>query len=355
MSSWWQSLFKQNPNGANPTPQPVSSPEKLAQGQATDPLPGNWMENGSVSWIEDEGLLRDEGVLLGWAAAQRGVPFLIKRSEAGTTEEALTEDEALNEKVNAIKSYFEIREKKLLEELNQANERRKKATEDLDALIKEPKNYNRPGFYPISSLIKMLLLIATVIALLFTTIALVAPYNGDMGWALGIGIFFFGLLSVVLKSYLFPSKDKEDAEPIEYRSKTWQQQTVDWVLPLISTFVTIVWSLDQRAWYQSLAIAIFLIAMYYLLGRFFIKHIEMFQQHYQTYLKYHSLIAIIKACEDKAKEKQEGHYTKKCNAAIKIMTSEYFMARNSYTLGSSNVISRMQKQLKPNNGNGQHN
>ena len=210
-------------------------------------------------WIENEGLLRDEGVLFGLSGmnGESSSKLDAIRSYYGEQIARLTgEHEALQKRRDALRSKKSDIEKQI---------------EELRGSIREPEiegieGANRSGVAR-HNLVRYVLgfALSTVIcgANFFLVHELLSPHFGEPFWV-AVGVFAAGLFALYSPaSMLFISNEMQQEG--RGAAELWKMQLIEFGMPIAASSFVVIWSVETLTVVQSVGLFIYL-TMVFLAG-----------------------------------------------------------------------------------------
>ncbi|WP_031530757.1 hypothetical protein [Dyadobacter crusticola] len=234
--------------------------EPVAQQAAFDARELPKVEVTIPYWLEDEDMLRDEGVLFG-----------------------LSESDP-NEKTDIISKYFSNLAAGHIADIEQQNERiqelnlfigqKNNRIDELQERLKTPAGYPTTEHHLPRTLIGITLCIAMCIGNFFLIRESLKPVFNDNSW-IALGVFLAGMFSLFGRISLFHDTDSK---------VTWKSLLEEVGLPFASALFVFANVVTHQTWWQAFALFIFVFFLFLFAGKLLLSNITVLRNDLQAWL-----------------------------------------------------------------------
>ncbi|CAG5070454.1 hypothetical protein DYBT9623_03000 [Dyadobacter sp. CECT 9623] len=319
-------------------PQPEPEVRELQRVEVTIPY-----------WLEDEDMLRDEGVLFG-----------------------LSESDP-NEKTDIIQKYFSNLSAEHIANIEQQNERiqelnlfigqKNNRIEELQEKLKNPADKLAGEHHLPRTLIGISLCIAMCIGNFFLIRESLKPAFADNSW-IALGVFLAGMFSLFGKISLFHDTESK---------VTWKSLLEEVGLPFAAALFVFANVITYQTWWQAFALFIFVFFLFLFAGKLLLSNITVLRKDLQSWLNirndrrdYRDNTSNWEAdCqvlqeeidelrvkkwqvlrEQSASETERDRLFAKRDMLIKLFESEFFLARRMKNELTTRQLNLIQKGIK---------
>ncbi|KQS24861.1 hypothetical protein [Dyadobacter sp. Leaf189] len=268
--------YDDEPVEVNANPSPTSSVTAIQQTTLSENKPGqsepvlqqpafNAQELPKVEvtipyWLEDEDMLRDEGVLFG-----------------------LSESDP-NEKTDIIQKYFSNLAAGHIANIEQQNERiqelnlfigqKNNRIDELQERLKLPAGQQTTEHHLPRTLIGITLCIAMCIGNFFLIRESLKPVFNDNSW-IALGVFLAGMFSLFGRISLFHDTESK---------VTWKSLLEEVGLPFASALFVFANVITHQTWWQAFALFIFVFFLFLFAGKLLLSNITVLRNDLQAWL-----------------------------------------------------------------------
>ncbi|MCE7058458.1 hypothetical protein [Dyadobacter sp. CY343] len=300
-------------------------------------------------WLEDEDMLRDEGVLFGLSESDpHEKTDIIQKYFSNLAAEHIANIEQQNERIQELNLF-----------IGQKNNR----IEELQEKLKHPADKLAGEHHLPRTLIGITLCIAMCIGNFFLIRESLKPVFSDNSW-IALGVFLAGMFSLFGKISLFHDTESK---------VTWKSLLEEVGLPFAAALFVFANVITHQTWWQAFALFIFVFFLFLFAGKLLLSNITVLRNDLQSWLNirndrrdYRDNTSNWEAdCqvlqeeideirvkkwqvlrEQSASETERDRLFAKRDMLIKLFESEFFLARRMKNELTTRQLNLIQKGIK---------
>jgi len=232
-----------------PAPQPNQEARELPRVEVTIPY-----------WLEDEDMLRDEGVLFGLSESDpHEKTDIIQKYFSNLAAEHIANIEQQNERIQELNLF-----------IGQKNNR----IEELQEKLKNPTDRLAGEHHLPRTLIGITLCIAMCIGNFFLIRESLKPVFNDNSW-IALGVFLAGMFSLFGRISLFHDTDSK---------VSWKSLLEEIGLPFAAALFVFANVITHQTWWQAFALFIFVFFLFLFAGKLLLSNITVLRNDLQSWL-----------------------------------------------------------------------